>query len=524
MRSLRAVAICLAAVSTVGAAPLVKWRAWQFHKLNLPYVLDIIKLARQYDINTVVFSHDILGYASQLLDGSTRGAQIVTLAKAAHAENLKAWIWVREFQDVPPQFMANGKVQLDRPGFWEWLADRYEQVFSRYPEFDGLMLTFDETPYRVFDDKKVESALSMPDRFAKTMNVIDQVAARYGKDFIVRSFVYEPQEMQWFKDGYTQTGKHVMIQTKCEPHDWDPFYPNDPLIGAFPGRTQIIEFDGSAEFFGKNRIPYTQPEYFERRWRYDLSRPGVDGYNLRVDHGGYDALHTPNEINIYAMARFTADREVKAEDIWKEWTAKRYGKEAAPAVEQALKPAFDIVNQSFYALQFWITNHSALPSFSYAEGHLHVRTMAKWYPDDPKYKELEERLLSPDPALLEEILAEKDQAIAMAHRSLNRLREAKPQLSPENYDDLYWRLALAERVAVIWKLHAEAFFGYKILLAGHTVPGLAGRVRRALAGLKAEADVSAADPRIGSDPPASAREIRAFVADLESRLSRVATQ
>ena len=52
------------------------------------------------------------------------------------------------------------------------------RVFTKYPEFDGLMLTFDETPYRVFDTKKVQSALSMPDRFAKVMNTIDAVAAR----------------------------------------------------------------------------------------------------------------------------------------------------------------------------------------------------------------------------------------------------------------------------------------------------------------------------------------------------------
>lgn len=240
-----------------------------FHEPDVPYILNTINLAPQYDVNTVVFSHDIIGYASQLLDGSNRGARIVTLAKAAHAENLNAWIWVREFQNVQPQFMANGKVQLDRRGFWEWLAYRYEQVFSRYPEFDGLMLTFDETPYRVFDTAKVESALSMPDRFAEVMNVIDAVAVRHGKDFIVRSFVYEPQEMQWFKEGYAQTGKHVTIQTKCEPHD------------------------------------------------------------------------------------------------------------------------------------------SALPTFRYADEHLHISTMAKWYPNEGKYKGLEDRLLSPDPDLLEQIRAER---------------------------------------------------------------------------------------------------------------------
>ncbi|MGA2270696.1 MAG: hypothetical protein ABSH44_19660 [Bryobacteraceae bacterium] len=486
----------------------------------MPYVLASLKLACNYDVNTVVFSHDMIGYASQLFDGSDRGEKLTQLAKAAHAEKLKAWIWVREFQNVPERFMANGVVQLDRPGFWEWLASRYDELFAKYTEFDGLMLTFDETPYRVFDTTKVESSLSMPDRFARVMTTIDAVAVRYHKDFIVRSFVYEPEEMAWFKEGYAKAGPHVMVQTKCEPHDWDPFYPDDPLIGAFPGRKQIIEFDGSSEFTGKNRIPYTQPEYFERRWRYDLSRPGVAGYNIRVDHGGYDALHTPNEINIYAMMRFTADPKVTAADIWREWTGKRYGT-AAPEVVKALRPSFDIVNQSFFALQFWITNHSAVPRFSYADEHVRIRTMAKWYPGEPKYKELEDRLITPDPKLLEAILSEKDAAIAMAHRSLQYLQNAKPQLRPEQYDDLYWRLALMERTAIVWKLHAEAFFGYKVLAAGHPVPGLVERVKRALEALKAQAQVSRENPLIGNDPPASAHEIQGFVADLEARLAKL---
>jgi hypothetical protein len=521
MGRLKTTFLCaLLAFSSVRAQQLVPWRAWQFHKMNMPYVLASLKLARNYDVNTVVFSHDMLGYASQLLDGSNRGAQLTELAKAAHQEKLKAWIWVREFENVPDRFLAGGVVQLDRSGFWEWLADRYEQVFTRYPEFDGLMLTFDESPYRVFDAKKVQSALSMPDRFAKVMNTIDVVAARHRKDFIVRSFVYEPEEMTWFQAGYAQTGPHVMIQTKCEPHDWDPFYPNDPLIGAFPGRRQIIEFDGSAEFFGKSRIPYAQPEYFERRWRYDLARPGVAGYNLRIDHGGYDSLHTPNEINIYAMSRFTADSRATAEDIWKEWTLRRYGADAAAEVEQALKPSYDIVNLSFYALQFWITNHSTLPHLSYADEHLHTRTMAKWYPGEARYRELENRLLQPDPQLLEVILTEKDKAIALAHASLLHLEAARPKLKTEQYEDLRWRLALAERTALVWKLHAEAYFGFKVLLANPNIPGLTERVNRALGALKQQADVSAQDPRIGNDPPASASEIRAFVKDIDVRLPK----
>ena len=118
----------------------------------------------------------------------------------------------------------------------------------------------------------------------------------------------------------------------------------------------------------------------------------------------------------------------------------------------------------------------------------------------------------------ESILAEKDSAIVLAERALRHLQRAHPSLQPAQYDDLYWRLTLAERTAVIWKLHAEAFFGYKVLAGGHNVPGLKERIHRALEALKLQAQLSAEDPRIGNDPPASAREIRDFVTDLESRM------
>jgi hypothetical protein len=41
----------------------------------------------------------------------------------------------------------------------------------------------------------------MPERFARMINTIDRVCTRHKKDFIVRSFLYEPEEMEWFKDG-----------------------------------------------------------------------------------------------------------------------------------------------------------------------------------------------------------------------------------------------------------------------------------------------------------------------------------
>jgi hypothetical protein len=460
----------------------------------------------------------MIGYASQLFDGTGRGGKLRQLAREARAQHLRVWIWVREFEGVPPEFVDNGVVQLDRAGVWEWLERRYERLFAEYPEFDGLVLTFHETQYKIFSPRQVRSALAMPDRFARMIDTIEGVCARRGKDFIVRSFLYEPREMEWFKEGYGKASPRAMIQIKCEPHDWQPFYPDDPLIGAFPGRKAIIEFDGSSEYTGRNRVPYTQPEYFERRWRYDQSK-GVAGYNIRLDHAGYDAIRTPNEINIYAMSRMAEDASVTGEQIWKEWTRKRYGEAAAPHVEAALRPTFDIVNKSFFALRFWITNHTKLPDFAYADSHIRSRTLAKWYPNEPAHKEMERRLSTPDPELLEQILAEKDEALAAADGCLQALGRAHAWLTPEQFADLYWRLSLLRRTAMVWRLHAEAFFGLKVLQARHRAPGLRERISRALQALSRQAEVSEADPRIGSAPPASAREIRIVVEDLRKRLA-----
>ena len=43
-------------------------------------------------------------------------------------------------------------------------------------------------------------------------------------------------------------------------------------------------------------------------------------------------------------------------------------------------------------------------------------------------------------------------------------------MKEDKYDDLLWRLELLRRVTTIWKLHAEAFWGYKVLAQGHQVP------------------------------------------------------
>jgi hypothetical protein len=513
------IAILIAANGVFAAE--MEFRAWQFHKLLPGYVMAGMNKAQEYDINTVIFSHHMIYRTDDLFDGSPKGERLSLLAEKAHELDMRVWIWLHELERVPERFRDGKVVDLDREGFWAWLTERYEKVFTGYPQFDGVVMTFHETENKIFDPDEVRSSLSNPERFARMIETINGVCRKYDKDCVIRTFLYEPKQLEWIKEALEEAPEDVIIQSKCVPHDWQPYYPHNPVIGAFPEHRQIVEFDASSEFTGKSRIPYTSPDYFEYRWRHGMSFPNTAGYIARVDHGGFDAISTPNAINLYTLYRLTEDPSVTADDIWEEWTQARYGKEAAFAIEQALRRSFDIVNKSFFPLKFWITNHSEMPDFDYAQGHISGRTIAKWKPGDESLKKTEQRLNHPDAEILEEILAEKDEAIALADEALYFFYAAQPFLEQKDFNDLFWRFQILQRLPAVYRLHAEAFFGYKVLAEGHQVPGLRERVERALDGMDRQAGVGYVTTLTRKRPPLASRDIKRAARELREMLEEL---
>ncbi len=503
----------------------LEYKVWQFHVMKPDYVRKVMSVAKDYDINTVSFSHKMIGETSDLYSEgrfSQRGNELRQLALNAKANNLKTWIWVHELDNVPEKYLNGKIVQMDKRGFWSWLEKRYEKLFKDFPEFDGIILTFHETQYKIFSDTEVNSKLSKPDRFGKMVATINKACLKYDKEFVVRTFLYEPEQLDWVKEGLIKADAgNIIIQSKCVPHDWQPYYPHNPLIGAFPNNRQIVEFDCSSEFTGKNRIPFASAQYFTYRWKYGLRFPEVRGYLARLDHDGYDGFFTPNNINTYTLFRLDQDSTLTSDQIWKDWAEERYGKEAAKFVIKALYDSKEIIKKTLYHLEFWITNKSLLPRFSYADGHISSRTLAKWYPEELRYREMENLLNHPDAEIYEKLLEEKDDAITMILSSMVHLEKGKPYLKPDDYDDLRWRMDNMLRVAIIWKLHTEAFFGYKILKEGHIVPGLFERVERAINGLFKQAQLAKSNPIVGDLPPGGASNITKVAEELKDKLESI---
>lgn len=433
---------------------------WEFHDYNLPYVTGAIRKAREYGVTHVVFSHRLVYNTEELLVDHYRSRHIEQLTAEAHRQGIKALFWTHEISQVPEGLLREGKADLDKEELWEYLTHKYERAFQRVPHIDGMVLTLRETPYAVFLDDRAASSMCKAERVAKLINCLFAVCRKHGKELIVRTFVYEPGELAWVKEGLEQTPDAVVVQTKEIPHDWQPFYPHNALINAFPTRKHLLETHLAAENGGGDDLLYCHPGY--TKYRFDYSRRnGMNGVVARVDWGEAHALGGPNEINIYAASRYLQEPGVSPDTVWHEWACAHYGAPAAPYVVSALCRTFDICNKTFHVKGFWYTKSSPA-GYEYIRRSLWTRSSVKWDPTNRELKELEYQLQHPTPETLQAVLAEKDEAIALARATIADIDKAGFFTDARKYQVLKRRAELLWRISEIWRGLTQAYFGLRV--------------------------------------------------------------
>ncbi|WP_020529966.1 hypothetical protein [Flexithrix dorotheae] len=445
-------------------AQQIDFRAWQFHALDTSYMRKAIDLAPEYNITSIVMSHGALSNAMELYQEkfepntiSNQGAQLKAIANYARKKEIETHIWIHELADIPEKFKVGKRVNLDDKKLWKYLTQRYEAVFKDYPEFAGMQITFHETEFKIFDDAEVVSKMSQPERFAKLIKTVFDVCKKYDKKLIVRTFLYESEEYDWVKEGLLKSDNDIIIQTKCAPNDWQPFFPHNAMIGAFPNKKQIIEYDASAEYMGRNFIVWAAPHYFQYRWKYAVQYPQVIGYNVRLDHSAYDALFTPNEINIYALAKLAENPDYDMEKLWRDWAHKKYGANAAKAAIEILKPTYDMVNKVYFPQGVWFGNHSKLTHFEYGENR--IPYIAHW---DESWQPVVDKLMNPTEEVLRELVTEKDSALLLTQQSLWKLHESQDLFKKEDFQDLNERLLFQLHFTLLAKSNVKLHFGVKM--------------------------------------------------------------
>ncbi|HUV05311.1 MAG TPA: hypothetical protein VMX94_09415 [Armatimonadota bacterium] len=519
MRRLAVLVVLLCTAGTACAGRPLPKRVWQLQDYNMPHIVRVIGLAHEYGINEIQLSHNIIMSAEHVLDDEKRTADINAICKYAHKNRIRVSVWTHELSGVPKDFSPDGRINVDDPGLWAWLTDKYNKFFDLCPDLDGIVLTMAETQASVYHET-MTSKLTPSQRVGKLIDTLAGVCKSRGKQLVVRSFCHQPSELQFIRDGFAQAKSDFVVMSKCQPHDWQPFYPHNPLIGNVGGRPQIVEFDCGHEFLGQGEIPYIDVEYMKRRLDYDVSK-GIVGAVARIERYGNHALDTPNWADVYVLSKLMQDPSRDPNCLLEEYVSQRYGKKAVPYVVPALKRTFDIVNKTFLALSFWVTDHSRVTSYDYAIGHVTGRSTAKWDPD-PKWAEIEKQLMSPDFATLRQIQREKDEALALCKKSIQEIEQARPVLAASDYGELMTYFRREEAVVRTWRAHLDAIFSVR----AYEVSG--DPIYRAWAEMAIADDLACADKYAdelreitGDGAGDSIKRTNEFVAGLRARMDKV---
>ena len=115
----------------------------------------------------------------------------------------------------------------------------------------------------------------------------------------------------------------------------------------------------------------------------------------------------------------------------------------------------------------------------------------------------------------------------LADKCLYYLKEAQPYITPELYDELYEMLARLQLVTIIRRMHAEAYFGLRMLEGEYSLPGLKERIGRAINGLYMLEDLTRLNKRKVKDTidaqqlPAEPWKIRKIAGELAKKLNQL---
>ncbi|HWC59914.1 MAG TPA: hypothetical protein VHC44_09500, partial [Verrucomicrobiae bacterium] len=352
---------------------------WQFHDYDLPKLEEAVNRAPDYGVNFFIFSHNFFrsveGFLASTDDADPKNppawvkdlhtpeyfriiphwqSDLRHIGDLATARGIPYYLWVHEFDDVPNRFLKNGKVDMDDPGLFPYLEQRYERLLQAVPGTAGFVLTLHESDFKVFRDSDVSSRDDVPTRIYRVALFLDDLLKRHHKQLILRNFFYEPSEMEYFKQAVARLPDDIIIMSKDTTHEFQPFYPWDPLHGEVGKKKQIIEIDLGTEKAWDNRGAYAQTDYI-RRVALRAREKGLTGLvgraRLPWDHPFEDS----HEVNLYAFSRFLKDPDLSVDAVLVDWAKRHYPAEAAPYIASALKRSEFINHHGRWHLEYWFT-------------------------------------------------------------------------------------------------------------------------------------------------------------------------
>ncbi len=388
---------------------------------------NLIKLAAQLGFNGVQFQ--IEGSNEQgIADFAARDSR-EHLVDYCHSLGMKVTVWVHELSDLPGPWMPEylGPETADNDALFDYLGQRYEWILAKaIPNVDGLALTVVETQIRA----------TKPPMLLRLCDLISKKCAEHNKSFMLRTFVWHPEELEGVMGAVKKLPPDTVIMSKSVPQDWQMRGAHPMEIGAVGGRPQIIEFDVEGEYFLHNAVANCMPELLKKQFDYAVSK-GAQGICVRVDRADDSVLFQPSEVNLWALGMLASGASKSVDDIWNRWATYRYGSQAAPVIIRALKPTEEVVAEIVSIGPFTFGDTRRFPPLPDEE--VFTQNWQNWQWDKdylPAYHEAE----TGDAAFIQKVAQQKVGAMRIADACLKDLEAARPLLNRIDWEILYTKL------------------------------------------------------------------------------------
>lgn len=466
---------------------------WQFHEYNIPKLEEAISKAKSYGVNFFIFSHNLFRSVEGFLvsdenlnpnqkfphlsklyasaDNHTKPhpnwqKDLKYVASLADKQKIPFYLWIHEFDDIPDKYKVDGKVNYDNPDLFSYIKERYEKLLSIMPNAAGFVLTFHESHNKIFRNTEVISQLDVPERIYRLTKLIYDVVKARNKKLILRSFLYEPKEMEYFKSALSKLPNDLIVMSKTTFHEFAPFYPPDSMHGDVGEKQQIIEIDLGVEKAWSSKGAYAQTEYIQRYVRRALDK-NLAGMVGRCRIFWDEPFKNSHEVNLYAFSKFMQDPSLSVDQVLIDWANRRYpyAPNAAPYIASALARTQFINHNGRYHLGVWLTKSigSEWGDYRYYFGHISQRSRYKWTLD-PSDKELENKIHYPNEDTFYKLVAEKDEVINQVKASMADLKHAEKYLKYEDMEELNEDFRFLLDASLLQKEWVRAFFAQRLFM------------------------------------------------------------
>ena len=322
--------VSLTGMSKAGlSAQTIIYNGWTLTQNDPAYNLFVLGKMAEFGVTHVQLSHNIISRVDQL-EADSVAERVKTLADVIHENNGNVIVWAQEL----PYDTRTFDFDLDSGDMQARMA-AYRYALTRVPGIDGVMISFGSAPTELDDvnpagDHAADYAQAK-ERYKVMIEAVSQVVEdEFGKQVYVRTFYHTPDEVDGLRLAMQETDRPVIVMSKSEPNDFEPYYPLNPLIGDVGDHPQILELDAAGEYWGQSKIPFVAGEYYKLRFwqtnnKTEAGGGSFIGSTCRIDRYSHPAMGTLNEANIYVQTYLLNHPEAGWKDALGGFIQDRYG-------------------------------------------------------------------------------------------------------------------------------------------------------------------------------------------------------